>query len=151
MTLLAGLSAVSRRVSETPSRNAKIAELAACLRALEPDEIATAIAFLTGETRQGRLGIAYAALAAGDWNDPPSAPLLSVADVDAVFTRLAAASGKGSTGVRAELLAALFNRATAEERDFLARLIVGELRQGALKGIMVEAIAAAAGLPVADV
>ncbi len=151
MTLLAELAAVSRRVSETASRNAKIAGLAACLRGLAPDEIPIAIAFLSGETRQGKLGVSYAALRAGEWAAPPPEASLSVDDVDAAFAGLAAASGKGSAGLRAERLAALFNRATAEERDFLGRLIVGELRQGALKGIMVDAIAAAAELPVADV
>ena len=151
MTLLAELAAVSRRVSESASRNAKIAALAACLRTLSPDEVPVAIAFLSGETRQGKLGVAYAALRAGDWDPPPSQPSLSVAEVDDAFDGLAAASGKGSAGLRAQRLAVLFNRATDEERDFLARLIVGELRQGALKGIMIDALAAAADLPVTDV
>ena len=151
MTLLARLAAVSRRVAETASRNAKIAELAACLRGLAPDEIPIAIAFLSAETRQGRLGVAYAALHAGEWGAPPSAPSLSLAEVDTAFASLAATGGKGSAALRSERLAALFGRATADERDFLARLIVGELRQGALKGLMVGAIAAAAELPVADV
>jgi DNA ligase-1 len=151
VTLLAELAAVSRRVSETASRNAKIAALAACLRGLAPDEIPIAIAFLSGETRQGKLGVSYAALRAGEWAAPPPEASLSVGDVDAAFAGLAAAGGKGSAGLRAERLAALFNRATTAERDFLGRLIVGELRQGALKGVMVDAIAAAAELTVADV
>src|SRR5690606_18412315 len=103
-----------------------------------------AIAFLTGETRQGRLGIAYAALRDLDPGNAPAQPSLTVADVDAAFAALAAASGKGSAATRAQLLSALFARATEPERDFLARLIVGELRQGALKGIMSDAVAAAA-------
>src|SRR5262245_7070566 len=90
MTLLAELAAVSRRVSETASRRAKIAELAACLRGLAPDEVPIAIAFLSGETRQGRLGVAYAALRAGDWGAPPSGPSLHVEEVDAAFAGLAA-------------------------------------------------------------
>jgi DNA ligase-1 len=151
VTLLAELAAVSRRVSETASRNAKIAALAACLRGLAPDEIPIAIAFLSGETRQGKLGVSYAALRAGEWAAPPPEASFSVEDVDAAFAGLAAAGGKGSAGLRAERLAALFNRATTAERDFLGRLIVGELRQGALKGVMVDAIAAAAELTVADV
>ena len=151
MTLLAELAAVSRRVAETASRNAKIAELAACLRALAPGEIPVAISFLSGETRQGKLGVSHATLRAGDWTDAPQEPSLSVKDVDSAFTDLAGTRGRGSAALRAERLAALFGRATADERDFLARLIVGELRQGALKGIMADAIGAAAGLPVADI
>src|SRR5262245_61465337 len=101
MTLLAELAAVSRRVSETASRNTKIAQLVACLRTLAPDEIGTAIEFLSGETRQGKLGVSYAALRAGEWADPPPEPSLSIEDVDSAFAGLAAASGKGSAGVRA--------------------------------------------------
>ena len=151
MTLLAQLAAASGRVSETASRRAKIAELAACLRGLAPDEIPIAIAFLSGETRQGKLGVAYAALRAGNWSAPPSCPSLTVEEADAAFAGLAAASGKGSAALRMQRLAALFSRATEAERDFVGRLIVGELRQGALQGLMVEAIAAAAELPVAEV
>lgn len=107
MALLADLAAASRRVSETASRNAKIAELAACLRGLAPDEIPIAISFLTGETRQGKLGVAYAALRDGNWGASPPGPSLSVQEVDTAFAGLAATSGKGSAGGRAERLAAL--------------------------------------------
>ena len=151
MTLLADLVAVSGRVSGTASRRAKIAELAACLRGLAPDEIPLGIAFLSGDTRQGKLGVSYASLRARDWGASAHHPTLSMMEVDAAFADLAAASGKGSTAARVERLRALFSRATAAERDFLERLIVGELRQGALQGVMVEAIAAAAALPLAEV
>jgi DNA ligase-1 len=151
MTLLADLAAVSRRVSETASRLAKIRELAGCLRGLTPDEIPIATAFLTGETRQGKLGLSYAELHYGASGTPAPQHSLTLNEVDAAFAELAATSGKGASAVRAGRLAALFSRATMEERDFLARLIVGELRQGALKGLMLEAIAAAAEIPVAEV
>jgi DNA ligase 1 len=150
-TYLSEVAAVSRRVAETSSRLSKIRELADCLRRLVPDEIPIAIAFLSGETRQGRLGVAYAALHAAAERQAQAQASLTLKDVDAAFAGIAAASGKGAGALRAERLAALFNRATAEERDFLFRLVVGELRQGALEGVMLEAIAAAAGLPVADV
>jgi DNA ligase-1 len=71
--------------------------------------------------------------------------------VDAALARLRATSGKGSTGARTAQLEALFSRASGDERDFLRRLIVGELRQGALEGVMLDAIAAAADLPAGDV
>jgi DNA ligase 1 len=151
MTLFAELAATSRNVAGTSSRLTKISELAGFLRTLAPDEIPIAIAFLSGETRQGRLGIAYAALRDVDKRSEPREPILTLADVDAAFADLASASGKGSATTRARFLGALFARATALERDFLVRLIVGELRQGALKGIMADAVAAAAGLPAAAV
>src|ERR1700755_1796704 len=114
MTLLAEIAAVSRRVSGTASRPAKIAELAACLRALAPDEIPIAIAFLSGETRQGKIGVAYAALRDGNWGAPPAPPSVSVDEVDDAFAGLAGARGKGSASARAERLSALLGRATAE-------------------------------------
>lgn len=151
MVLFADLAAVSRTVAATSSRLAKIRALSDFLRALAPAEIAIAIAFLTGETRQGKLGIAYAALRDGAWRAAPAQPTLTLEQVDAAFAALASMRGKGSAAARAQALDALFGRATVEERDFLARLIVGELRQGALKGLMLEAIAAAADLPLAAV
>jgi ATP-dependent DNA ligase I len=151
MTLLADLAAVSRRVSETSSRRAKVQELADCLRGLAPDEIPIAIAFLSGETRQGKLGLAYPVLHHGASGTPAPQATLTLGEVDAAFAELATTAGKGSTALRAERLAALFARATLEEKDFLVRLIVGELRQGALEGLMLEAVAAAAGVPAAEV
>jgi DNA ligase-1 len=151
MTLLADVAAVSRRVAETSSRLAKVRELADCLRRLAPDEVRIGIAFLSGETRQGRLGIAYAALRPAAAGPPQAQPSLTLQETDVAFAAIAAAGGKGAAGLRARRLAALFDRATAEERDFLARLVVGELRQGALEGLMVEAVAAAGEIPVAEV
>jgi DNA ligase-1 len=147
VTLLADIAAASQRVAQTPSRLSKIRELADCLRRVPPEEIPIAIAFLSGETLQGRLGVAYATLQAVRQQAPAAKASLTLAEVDAAFTELAAVSGKGSAASREERLASLFERASALERDFLGRLIVGELRQGALKGIMNEAIASAAGVP----
>lgn len=146
--MLAETAAVSRRVSETSSRLQKVRELAQHLRRLAPDEIPIAIAFLSGETRQGKLGVAFAALRSAADSPAAPQPTLTLQDTDAVLAALAAVAGKGSAATRAQRLSELFGRATAEEQDFLARLIVGELRQGALKGIMVDAIAKAAGIPV---
>ena len=151
MTLLATLASVSRKVADTSSRLEKIRELAGLLRRLAPEEIATAIAFLSGETRQGRLGVSYAALHGARGVPPQASPSLTLAQTDAALSAIATTSGKGSNALRTSHLAGLFALATADEQDFLARLIVGELRQGALKGVMVEAIARAADAPVADV
>ncbi len=140
----------SVRVAGTSSRLAKRDAIAACIRSAAVDEVETVVAYLSGETRQGRVGVGYATLArlrgaaAGE-------PTLTVVDVDAALARIASTSGKGSSAARSNELAALFARATAAEQDFLVRLLVGELRQGALEGVMIEAIAAATALPVADV
>jgi DNA ligase 1 len=150
MTRLSAVVEASARVTETGSRLAKRDAIAACLRAASPDEIEIAVAYLSGETRQRRLGIGYASLAALR-GGAAAEPSLTLADVDQALARLAATTGKGSASERAAQLHALFDRATHAEQDFLIRLLVGELRQGALEGVMVEAIAAAATVPVADV
>src|SRR5437879_1060274 len=149
--LLAELLAASERVAGTRSRLAKIDALAECLRRLDAPEIALGVAYLSGDTRQGRIGIGYAALKDALAAPPASAPRLTLAQVDEALARLAQIKGEGSSAERARLLAELFARATAPEQDFLARLLLGELRQGALEGIMLDAIAEAAKLPAARV
>jgi DNA ligase-1 len=150
MTRLAELVTASRRVGATASRLAKVAELASLLRRLQPEEIEIAVAYLSGETRQGKLGIGYATLAEARSGGARSASL-ELSAVDDALDALAKTKGKGSAGERARRLGELFARATRGEQDFLVRLLVGELRQGALEGVMLDAIAQAAALPVADV
>jgi DNA ligase-1 len=148
---LATLVSASGRVAQTGSRLAKRDAIAACLRALAPGEIEIAVAFLCGETRQGRLGIGHATLSDLRGGAASHAPSLTLDEVDEALARIAATSGKGAAGERTRQLGGLFARATHTEQDFLVRLLVGELRQGALEGVMIEAIAAAAGVPVSDV
>ena len=149
-TLFAAIVEASGRVAGTASRLAKRDAIAGCLRGAAADEVEIAVAYLSGEIRQRRIGIGYATLVA-QRGAPAAQPGLSLLDVDAALDRIAATTGKGSAAERGAQLRALFERATAVEQDFLLRLLVGELRQGALEGVMIEAIAAAAGVPVADV
>jgi DNA ligase-1 len=150
VTLLAELVRVSDQVAATPSRLAKIRALADFLRPLAREEIEIALPYLSGDIRQGKLAVGYAALQAARGNaaGPPS---LTLRDVDCAFAALKQVKGKGAAERRAGVLRELFARASAAEQDFLVRLIVGELRQGALEGIMVEAVAAAAAVPAAEV
>src|SRR5712692_4936130 len=141
--LLAELLAAYERVAATRSRLAKIDALAQCLRRLEPSEIALGVAYLSGDTRQGRIGIGYATLKEAR----AGTPRLTLAQVDEALANISQIKGEGSAAERQRLLAELFARATAPEQDFLARLLLGELRQGALEGIMLDAIAKAADLP----
>jgi DNA ligase-1 len=149
-TLLDALVSVSATAAQTASRRAKRDAIAACLRAAAPDEIEIAVAYLPGEVLQGRIGIGYATLAA-QRGTPAAQPSLTLTEVDAALSQLAVTSGKGSAAARSTQLQALFSRATAAEQDFLVRLLVGELRQGALEGVMLDAIAAAADVPLAEV
>ena len=142
--LLAELVTTSAAVAATRSRLAKVAALADALRRAEPGEIAIVVSYLSGELRQRRSGVGWAALR--DLPPPAAAPSLQVSEVDRAFARIELAGGPGSSAVRREELAALFARATAEEQRFLAMLAGGELRQGALAGIVTDAVAAAAGV-----
>jgi DNA ligase-1 len=150
MSLLATLVATSRQVAATPGRSAKIRMLADCLRALAREEIAVAVLFLSGEIRQGRVGIGPSALRACAEVAAPE-PSLQIAEVDRLLDELAAIAGSGSSARRAATLRALFGRATRDEQEFLLRLLAGELRQGALAGVMLETIALTTAVPVAAV
>jgi len=150
VTLLSELVRVSDQVAATSSRLAKIRALADFLRPLAREEIDIALPYLSGDIRQGKLAVGYAALQAAR-AQAAAAPSLALHEVDQTFASLKRVKGKGAAEQRSAILRSLFERATAAEQDFLVRLIVGELRQGALEGIMVEAVAAAANLPPAEI
>jgi DNA ligase 1 len=138
-------------VGGTSSRLTKVAHIAELLRRAAPDPKLTAIivSWLAGELPQRQIGVGWASL-----RTRPSAapdPALTVTAVDATFSQIGAVSGKGSQARRAELIAGLFAAATDTEQTFLVRLLSGELRQGALAGIMTDAVAKAAGIPPAAV
>ena len=112
------------------------------------DELELAIAFLSGSTRQGRIGVGYASISQLRGAVAPAAEAtLDLREADAIFARIAATTGAGSARERTRLLTDLFSRATADEQDFLLRLLFGELRQGALEGVLIEAVARATQLP----
>jgi len=150
VTLLAEVVRASAAVAATSSRLAKIKVIADCLRSLEPAEVEIALPWLSGDIRQGRLALGYATLQSA-MGGPAAAPGLAVRQVDGAFEQLKRVKGKGAAGQRTAQLRTLFSKATTEEQDFLLRLIVGELRQGALEGVMLEAVAAAAGVPAAEI
>jgi DNA ligase-1 len=147
VTLLADVVAVSGEVAGTSSRSAKVALLAGLLRRLEPGEVAAATGFLAGVPRQGRVGVGYAAVY-GLEHGAADEPSLTVTDLDGAIGAVQAATGSGSAAARAAVLADLLGRATEPEAAFVQRLLTGELRQGALAGLMVDAVAKAAGVPV---
>jgi DNA ligase 1 len=149
--LLADLVATSQSVGEHAARRTKIARMASFLRTLAPWEIDIAVSYLAGVTRQGRSGIGYALLRDARPDSNAEVPVLTLTEVDATLDQIARASGRGSIAERTGLLSALFAKATPREQEFLVRLLLGELRQGALEGLMIEAVAAAADVPAATV
>jgi DNA ligase-1 len=145
--LLAAVVETSRRVTETTKRLQKVDLLASLLRELHPEEIEIVVAFLAGSIRQGRIGIGYATLR--EASGPAAATAsLEVAEVDRTFESVIATSGSGSQRQRFQLLHGMLSRATEPEQQFLVRLLMGELRQGALEAVMVEALAKASGIAV---
>ena len=138
--------ATSAGVAEVSGRLDKIGRLAALLGRLSPDEVSVVVPYLSGETRQGRIGVGYAAISAAADTASATEATLEISDVDATFDALARVKGKGAAADRAHLLRTLFERATRDEQDFLRRLMFGELRQGALEGVLLDAIARAANV-----
>lgn len=148
--LLHDLAAASADVASSSSRLAKVARLATCLAEASSDEIPVAVAYLSGVLPQGSIGVGWASLR--DLPEPEAPPpTLELLDVDAALARIAGTAGPGSQAARRRELAELFVRATEPEHRFLTALLLGELRQGALEGVMADALAKAAGAPVSTV
>ncbi len=147
--LLSDMADASEAVAGTSSRLAKIEVLAKALHDAGPAGVTIAVAYLSGELPQRQIGVGWATLK--DAAPPADHPSLTLTDVDAAFTAIGSVSGTGSVATRKQLVDALLGRATAREQAFLFRLLAGELRQGALEGVMAEAIARAAQVPGADV
>jgi ATP-dependent DNA ligase I len=150
--LLARVVEASHRISETSKRREKTDILASVLRQLKPDEAEPTVAFLSGSIRQGRIGIGFATLqgtnAQENLNNAAEVPTLEVNDVDQTLGEIAEVQGSGAEQRRKQLLTGIFTKATRDEQHFLMRLLAGELRQGALEGIMLEGLAKASGISV---
>jgi DNA ligase 1 len=161
--LLSDLVDASAAVAGTSARSAKIEQIAALLRQVPPGEVKVAVAFLSGEILQGQIGVGYAALSGllrfgpADRDDPAAAeapaaePSLTLTDVNVAFDAIGAITGPGSQAERRRLLGEFFGHATEREREFLVRLLTGDLGQGALEGIMTDAVAKAAQVPADEV
>lgn len=147
--LFADVAATSEAVAAAPGRKQKIALLAERLTEAGPGDAAVLAAWLSGQTRQRRTGLGWASLR----DMPPPAPTatLTVAEVDAALAEAAVLSGSGSAQARRAILDRLLTRSTAAEQRFLAGLVSGEVRQGAQASVLLDAVAAAAGAPVARV
>ncbi|HEX6896084.1 MAG TPA: ATP-dependent DNA ligase [Bryobacteraceae bacterium] len=148
--LLAEVVETSRRVAETPRRLEKIDALAQLLGRLPSGEIEIAVAYLSGQIRQGRIGAGYAAVRDA-MGTPAAGATLQLPDVDQAFEQVSTTSGSGSQRRRLELLQSLFTQATEPEQRFLIALLAGELRQGALEAVMVDAIAKASRVSAENV
>ena len=145
MTLLADVVTASREVTETSSRSAKVQIVAELLRRLDPSEVRVTVGFLAGAPRQGRVGIGYSTIY-GIECPPAREPSLRIEELDRAIDAVRATTGSGSAAARKQILGELLGRATEGEADFVKRLFTGGLRQGALAGLMVDAVAKASGV-----
>jgi DNA ligase 1 len=161
--LLDNVVRTSAAVAATPGRLAKIDHIAGLLTDVPAGEIAVAVSFLSGDLTQRQIGVGYAALSdlLGGYGQrqpatpglapPPESPQLTLTETDQALGQIGLLAGQGSQAERRRLLAGLLSRATEAEREFLVRLLGGDLRQGALDGVMADAIARAAGVPAVEV
>ena len=147
--LLERIARTSLAVADTSSRLTKIDLIASCLRSLRPEEVPVAVAYLSGVLPQGTVGVGWATLR----DMPPGAPepTLELLELHAALTFLAETTGPGSTTARRNMINEVFAQATDVEQNFMRRLLLGELRQGALEGVMVESVARATDASAAAV
>jgi DNA ligase-1 len=150
VVLLADVVATSASVAGTRSRTAKATAIAELLRRAGDDEVESVTAWLAGEPRQSRLGVGWRTLSRLTGN-PAAEPSLTVPAVEQVLAELVDVTGAGSAARRDALVTGLLSAATDDEQRFLVRLLTGELRQGALEGVVLDAVAAAAEVPAASV
>ena len=148
---LADLVTTSAALVATRSKTTKVKALAALLDRAPNEEVAIVVGFLVGSPRQGRVGVGWSTVGQTSRAAPAAEPSLTVRDVDGALDDLQQATGPGSASTRQRVMQDLFGRATETEAHFLRRLLLGELRHGALEGVMADAIAAAAGVPSATV
>jgi len=153
----------SAAVAASSGRLAKIDQIAGLLREVPAEEIAVAVSFLSGDLTQRQIGVGYAALSdlLGGYGQPreaeprlappPESPQLTLTETDQALGQIGVLAGQGSQAERRRLLAGLLDRATEAERQFMVRLLGGDLRQGALDGVMADAIARAAGVPAGEI
>jgi DNA ligase-1 len=147
--LLEEVAAASADVAATSSRLKKVERLSTVLAQLRPDEVPIAVAYLSGALPHGSIGVGWASLR--EVPTPAATPELELIEVDATLRRIGGLSGAGSQAARRDTLQDLFGRATEREQRFLRGLLTGEIRQGALEGVMVDAVSRAANVPLAEV
>ncbi|MCU1360935.1 MAG: ligase [Ilumatobacteraceae bacterium] len=148
--LYSDLVAAATRVAATSKRSEKVGIFAELLKSTPPDRAATVVGLLLGVPRQGRIGVGWATLH-GARVHPASHPTIDVASVDHVIDVVASTTGAGSQRDREHALIGLMQRLTEDEQDHFVRILTGEMRQGANDGVVTDAIAKAAGAPLAAV
>src|SRR5438552_9205477 len=147
--LLDAVAATSAEIAATSARGTKVLRLAELLRQLSPDETVPVVNWLSGDLTQRQVGVGWASLR--ELPMAAAAPALHVAEVEETLGAIGGSAGTGSQARRRELLNRLFSASTEREQIFLRRLLSGDLRQGALVGVMTDAVARATGLPLAEV
>ncbi len=147
--LLSDLVATSTAVAATPARTEKVRLIGDLLTRAPAELVGLTVTWLGGSLRQRRTGVGWRSLT--ELPAPAAEPTLRLLDVDEAFETMAGLSGPGSQGVRTGVLRDLLSSATEREQEWLRRLVLGELRQGALDSVVQSAVARVAGVKVAQV
>jgi DNA ligase-1 len=140
------LAEASRDVGSTTKRGDKTTRLAELFALVAPSDVEIVVGLMLGRQRQGRIGIGWAAVSGLDLV-PAEKPTLTVRQIDEMLTQLAATTGHGSTAARADILVSVLELASTVEMDFMRQVLVGEVRQGALAGVISDGVALAADVP----
>ena len=147
-----------RRIEATSKRKEKVEVLANFLRSLHPHEVIPAVTFFTGHAFPGAdervLDIGGQTIWKMDRKSNQSTLVsrpATLLDVYETFDRVANATGSGSRQRKETLVETLLGRLGASDTEYLLRIIFGEMRIGAVEGVMLDAIAAASGIQLDDV
>lgn len=148
--LYADVVTAARAVAQTSKRSEKVGIFAELLRSTPHDHVALVVGLLVGVPRQGRIGVGWATLH-GARVPPAHDATVDVGEIDRVIDLLATTTGAGSQRDREQALIGLLERLTDDEQGHFVRILTGEMRQGANDGVVTEAVAKAAVVPVATV
>jgi DNA ligase-1 len=146
------LARLTQALAATPRRLEKVALVAEFLRRLVPDEVPWAVGFLAGRPFPASdprvLNLGPAALHSLP-SPPPGAPARSLEILEAAraFAAVAEAGGAGSRATKLGVLRDLLAAADPAQRRVLLAILGGEMRTGVHDGLVLEAVARAAGAP----
>jgi DNA ligase-1 len=147
---LAGLAETSEALRATSARKAKTELLSELLGQLAPAEIVPAIGFLLATPRQGAIGVGWATVARLDASDEEPSPYEpDIRGFDALLSDVMVTVGSGSEAARGAKISRFLANCDDAEEAFVRRVLVGDARQGALAGVMTDAVAKASGVKLA--
>ncbi|HEX4921361.1 MAG TPA: hypothetical protein VFV92_11550, partial [Candidatus Bathyarchaeia archaeon] len=144
------LAQLCQSVEATSKRTEKTELISSFLRKISIDEVQPTALFLAGrafpESDPRVLEVSYATISEVGKNlgqkrlmDHP----LTILEVFRTLGRIAETSGSRSRDKKTSLLQTLFTQASTVEAEYLVRMMLGEMRIGAVEGVLLDAISSA--------